>query len=103
MTLQQGILAMAAGAVALAAVAMRLKVSPGRVFGLAGIAAVVTLALGAYVGAQGCGVASASDWLFQASAVLALILCGSATLVGVAQGVRRGRGGARGAAMAGLR
>jgi hypothetical protein len=93
MTLQQGILAMAAGAVALAAVARRLKVSPGRVFGLAGIAAVVTLALGAHVGAQDCDVVSAGDWLFEASAVLALILCGAATLVGIAEGVRFGKAG----------
>jgi hypothetical protein len=100
MTFQQVILAMAAGALALAAVARRFEVSPGRVFGLAAIAAVVTLALGAHVGAQDCGVASAGDWFFEASAVLALILCGTATLVGVAEGVRLGKAGDHGEAIA---
>jgi hypothetical protein len=93
MTLQQVILAMAAGAVVLAAVARRLAVSPGRVFGLAGIAAVVTVALAAHLGAEDCGVATAGDWLFEASAVLTLILFGAATLVGVVEGVRLGKAG----------
>jgi hypothetical protein len=100
MTLQQVILAMAAGAVVLAAVARRFEVSPGRVFGLAGIGAVATLALAVHVGAQDCGVGSAGDWLLQASAVLTLILCGTATLVGIAEGVRLGKAGDHGEAIA---
>jgi hypothetical protein len=93
MTLEEVILAMAVGAVALAAVARWLEVSPGRAFGLAGIAAVVTVTLAAYVAAQDCGVASAGDWLFAASAVLTLILFGAATLVGVIEGARLGTTG----------
>ena len=90
MTLSEMILAMAAGALAFAAVARWLEVSPGRVFGLAGIAAVATVTLAAHVAAQDCGVASAGDWLFEASGMLALILCGAATLVGIIEGVRLG-------------
>ena len=93
MTIQQVILVAAAGAMVLATVVRRLAVSPGRVFGLAAIAAVVTVALAAHLAAGDCGVASAGDWLFEASAVLTLILFGAATLVGVGEGVRLGKAG----------
>jgi len=96
MTLEQVILANAAGAVALAAMVRRFEVSPRRVFGLAAVGAVVTVARAAHLAhltAQDCGVASAGDWLFEASAVLTLILSGTATLVGVAEGVRLWRAG----------
>ena len=93
MTLEGVVWGMAAGAVALAAVATVFGVSPGRVFGLAGVATVGTVTLAMYVAAQQCGVASAGHWLFAAFIALSLTLFGAASLRGVVEGIRLWKAG----------
>ena len=53
-----------------------------------------------YVAAQECGVASAGDWIFYASIALSLTLIGAASLGGVLEGIRLGKAGDHGAALA---
>ena len=100
MTLQEDVWGMAAGAVALAAVTTWLDVSARRVFALAGIATAATVVLAKYVAAQPCGVASAGYWPLDASIVLSLTLIGAASLGGVVEGIRLGKTGDHGAALA---
>lgn len=60
----------------------------------------MTVTLAMYVAAQECGVASAGDPLFEASTALSLTLIGAASLGGVVEGIRLGRAGDHGAALA---
>jgi hypothetical protein len=84
-------LVVGAGAVFLAAAATKLDVSPWRIFGLAGIATIVTVALTAHVAGEPCGAFDRTgvvDRFFEITIVSSLTLYAAAALGGIADGIR---------------
>jgi hypothetical protein len=82
------------GAIVLAAAATRLDVSPWRIFGLAGIATVVTFMLALHVSGEPCGRRTgAGDRFFEITILSSLALFAAASLAGILDGIRLGRAG----------
>ena len=100
MTVQEVVWLMVGGAVALAAVATVLRVSPWRILGLAGIATAAEVVLAIQVAGAKCGVSDAGYGLFDMVIASSLTLYGAAALGGVVDGIRRGKGGDHDAAIA---
>jgi hypothetical protein len=100
MTFQEVVWLMVGGAVALAAVATVIRISPWRILGLAGIATAATIVLAMQIAGAQCGVSDAGYGLFDIVIASSLTLYGAAALGGVADGIRRGKAGDQDAAIA---
>jgi hypothetical protein len=85
------------GGVLLAAAAARFDVSPWRIFGLAGIATVATVALAIHVAGEPCGPGRTglAVRLFDITIASGLTLYAAAALAGIADGIRLRRAGDR--------
>jgi hypothetical protein len=98
MTLHEIEWVIALGALVLAALVTRFDVSPWRIFGLAGIATLVTIALATHVAGEPCGAldrTGAGDRFFDFTIVSSLTLYAAASLAAVVDGIRLGKAGDR--------
>jgi hypothetical protein len=94
MTLHEIELLIGIGAVLLAAVATAYDVSPWRIFGFAGIATVVMVALAAHLAGGPCSASeTAAGQVFEIVVVSSLTLYAAAALRGFVHGIRLGKAG----------